>query len=320
MTPPVVTVTLNPAIDLTVVVPNLRIGDVHRARSARSNAGGKGVNVAGCLADWGVPVIATGLLGADNQAPFIEFFAAKGIIDRFQRVPGETRTNIKIADPERNETTDVNLPGPPVEDAILSQLLDDLDDLITPGTQIVLAGSLPAGLPDDSLVPMVTRFRDQGARVTLDSSDAPLAAALAAGTGSLPHCIKPNRQELETWAGHPLPDDSALLSAARALIDQGIALVVVSLGAEGALFVTKDQALRGQLPPRKALSTVGAGDAMVAGLVAAHGSESTLEDTARLGLAFAAAKLETVGPHLPDPGAVHTLAQLAQITSLAPLA
>jgi 1-phosphofructokinase len=111
-----------------------------------------------------------------------------------------------------------------------------------------------------------------------------------------------------------------LLSAARILIDQGIALVVVSLGAEGALFVTKDQALRGQLPPRKALSTVGAGDAMVAGLVAAHCAGNTLEDTARLGLAFAAAKLEAIGPHLPETEAVRALAQLAQITPLAPLA
>ncbi|MCF8483289.1 MAG: 1-phosphofructokinase [Rhodospirillum sp.] len=320
MTAPVITVTLNPAIDLTVVVPNLRLGEVHRAQSARSNAGGKGVNVAGCLADWGVPVIATGFLGVDNQGPFTDFFATRGITDHFLRIPGETRTNIKIADPDRNETTDVNLPGPWVDHDTLSRLTEEIEALVTPGTSVVLAGSLPSGLPDDSLVPMIRRLRARKAWITLDSSDAPLAAVLAAGAAVAPDCIKPNRQELESWIGHPLPDTAALLAAARALVAQGIALVVVSLGAEGALFVTRDLALRGWLPPRNALSTVGAGDAMVAGLVSAHRTGDSLETTARLGLAFATAKLETVGPHLPKPETVRTLAQEARITPVPPLA
>jgi 1-phosphofructokinase len=261
-------------------------------------------------------VIATGFLGADNQALFTEFFAAKGITDRFLRIPGETRTNIKIADHDHDETTDVNLPGPMVEPATLAQLIDTIEALTPAGTSVVLAGSLPSGLADTSLVPLIQRLRARKAWIALDSSDAPLSAVLAAGTAAAPDCIKPHRHELETWIGHPLPDSTALLAAARALVHQGIALVVVSLGAEGALFVTRDQALRGWLPPRKALSTVGAGDAMVAGLVAAHRAGDSLETTARLGLAFAAAKLEAVGPHLPAPQAVRALAQDAQITPI----
>ena len=121
---PVVTVTLNPAIDLTVVAPDMQLGKVNRASSAQSNAGGKGVNVASCLADWSVPVSAAGILGAGNTGPFEALFAAKGIRDLFVRTTGETRTNIKIADPARNQTTDVNLPGPSVDDAVLEGMCD----------------------------------------------------------------------------------------------------------------------------------------------------------------------------------------------------
>ena len=110
-TPDVVTVTLNPAIDLTVTVDRFVVGSVQRASAAVSTCGGKGINVAGCLADWGVPVVATGILGRANDDGFAEFFAAKGIGDRFVRTAGETRTNIKIANLFNGETTDINLPG-----------------------------------------------------------------------------------------------------------------------------------------------------------------------------------------------------------------
>jgi len=147
--------------------------------------------------------------------------------------------------------------------------------------------------------------------VVLDSSGPPLAAALAS-TGALPHCIKPNRHELEDWAVRPLPTDADLLDAARGLQRRGVSVVVVSLGADGALFVDGARALHGRLPPVQALSTVGAGDAMVAGLIAAFQQEGGLEDVARLSVAFAAAKLGCFGPNLPDPATVQALA--AQVT------
>ncbi len=115
-TPDVVTVTLNPAIDLTVTVDRLVVGHVQRASAALANCGGKGVNVAGCLADWGARVAATGVIGRSNDGAFADFFAGKGIADRFVRIAGETRTNIKIADTASGETTDVNLPGLRVSD------------------------------------------------------------------------------------------------------------------------------------------------------------------------------------------------------------
>jgi 1-phosphofructokinase len=311
---PVVTVTLNPAIDQTIMVEALKPGSVHRAKAVRHNAGGKGVNVASCLADWGTPVVATGLLGSGNAAPFEAMFAAKGIADAFLRLPGETRVNIKIADLAANDTTDINLPGLSADAGALGRVRETVLGLVEPGTPVLLAGSLPDGLPADAYAGLTADLSSAGARVVLDSSGAPLAAALAS-TGALPHCIKPNRHELEDWAGRPLLTDADLLAAARDLHRRGVAVVVVSLGADGALFVGGGRALHGRLPPVTALSTVGAGDAMVAGLIAAFQMDGGLEDVARLSVAFAAAKLGCFGPNLPDAATVRSLAAQVALTS-----
>ncbi|MCM8736916.1 1-phosphofructokinase [Azospirillum sp. A1-3] len=310
-TKPVVTVTLNPAIDQTITVDALKPGSVHRAKAVRHNAGGKGVNVASCLADWGTPVVATGLLGTGNAAPFEALFQAKGIADAFLRLPGETRVNIKIADLAANDTTDINLPGLTADPGALGRVQETVRRLVEPGIPVLLAGSLPDGLPTDTYAILTADLAAAGARVVLDSSGAPLAAALAS-TGALPHCIKPNRHELEDWAGRPLPTDADLLDAARGLQRRGVSVVAVSLGTDGALFVDGARALHGRLPPVQALSTVGAGDAMVAGLIAAFQQDGGLEDVARLSVAFAGAKLGCFGPNLPDPATVRALA--AQVT------
>ncbi|MBP2305398.1 1-phosphofructokinase [Azospirillum melinis] len=311
----VVTVTLNPAIDQTITVEALKPGSVHRAKAVRHNAGGKGVNVASCLADWGTPVAAAGLLGTGNAAPFEALFQAKGIADAFLRLPGETRVNIKIADLAANDTTDINLPGLSADAAAVDRVRETVLGLVEPGTPVLLAGSLPEGLPADAYAALTADLAAAGARVVLDSSGAPLAAALAS-TGALPHCIKPNRHELEDWAGRPLPTNADLLDAARDLHRRGVSVVVVSLGADGALFVDGARALQGRLPPVQALSTVGAGDAMVAGLIAAFQQDCGLEDVARLSVAFAAAKLGCFGPNLPDPATVRSLVAQVALTPI----
>lgn len=311
---PVVTVTLNPAIDQTITVEALRPGHVHRASAVGRNAGGKGVNVASCLADWGTPVIATGLLGDGNAAAFEALFAVKGIADRFVRLPGETRVNVKIADRAAADTTDLNLPGLTADPDALDRVRRTLRELVLPGTPVLLAGSLPDGLPADSYATLTADLRAQGARLVLDSSGPPLAAALAAP--DLPFCIKPNRHELEAWAGRPLPATADLLEAVRGLHRSGVAVVVVSLGADGALFVADGPALHARLPAVNALSTVGAGDAMVAGLIAAFGAELPLEGVARLSVAFATAKLGCFGPNLPGADAVRALAEKVELSTL----
>ena len=315
--PSVVTVTLNPAIDLTVTLDHLTLGEVHRARAAQSNVGGKGINVAGCLADWGTPVVATGVLGRANDVAFADFFAEKAITDRFVRAPGETRTNIKLADLATADTTDVNLPGLAVSPEAYDRVVQVLTALVRPDMPVVLAGSLPENLPADTWARLAADVARLGGRVVLDTSGAALAAALAEGAPALPHAIKPNRAELETFAGRPLPEIADLVAAARAQVARGIPLVVVSRGAEGALFVDTDEALLARLPPKTVLSTVGAGDSMVAGLVAALVEGAPLERIARLSVAFATSKLERLGPHLGSPVEVETLAAAVEVTAVA---
>jgi 1-phosphofructokinase len=314
MNGPIVTVTLNPALDQTVALARLQPGEVNIAHSVTLNAGGKGVNVAGCLADWGAPVLATGILGRDNAAPFEALFADKGIGNRFVLQPGSTRINIKVISDDDGATTDINLPGPALAAHTYAQLLEHLDDLSEPGRFVVLAGSLPAGLDVDTYAKLSARLTQQGARVLLDTSGAALCAALAGAV--LPFCIKPNLHELEQWAGHALATRAEIVGAARALHRQGVQQVVVSLAEQGALFIGRAGAWLATPPPITPISSVGAGDALVAGWLAAQHQGRDWQHSIRLALAFAAGKLAKIGPHLPAKDEVEQLAHAVTLYRL----
>lgn len=310
MTSPVLAVTFNPALDQTIILDHLRVGEVNRAQSAMVHAGGKGVNVASCLADWdheGVAV--TGILGADNEAAFKALFKAKAITDGFVRVPGETRTNIKLS--HDGDTTDINLPGLNISPSTVDALVVAVQRLACAEGLVLLAGSLPAGLSPDIYPLLAKQVVAAGARVLVDSSGAALEAALNGEV--MPCAIKPNREELEGFVGHKLADDAALLRAARELTTRGVALVVVSLGADGALFVTAAEALQASVPPMRVTSTVGAGDAMMAGIIAGLRESAGLERIARLGTAFASGKLAHPGAGLPSRQEVEALASRVKI-------
>lgn len=314
--PAIVTVTLNPAIDHAILLGELVPGTVHRARSSVRAAGGKGVNVAGCLSDWREagepPIVVTGLIGEINAPTFEEFFAAKGIADRFVRIPGHTRNNIKLLDESSGDTTAVNLPGLTPTAAHLERLRAVLAAEAVPGSIVVLSGSLPPGLPASGYRELIAHLAGRGVRVVLDTGRQPLRDALDAPAGLLPWAIKPNQHELEECAGERFADLGQMARAAHALCRRGVGLVVVSRGAEGALFVSERHVLLGRPPILRLTSTVGAGDALVAGLVAALAEDAEPERVARLALSFAAAKLGQHGPHLPDRAAV--LAQLDRMT------
>lgn len=283
----VVTVTPNPAIDWTVTVPGFAPGAVNRASADRSRPAGKGVNVAAALAGYGHRAAATGFLGRDNAAAFESFFAGLGIDDALVRVPGATRVGIKLVDPDRRETTDVNFPGPGVSAADVDALLARVDALAADGRWFVLAGSLPPGAEPALYAELTRRIRARGGRVVLDTSGDALRHALDA----VPHVVKPNVHELEALLGRALPTTRDVVDAARALLERGVELAAVSMGAEGALFVARDAVVHARPPSVAVGSTVGAGDAMVAGIVAARLTGLDLAETARLATAFSLAAL-----------------------------
>ena len=312
--PRIATVTLSPALDLTVRLPALAPGDVNRAGPAELRPAGKGVNVSVMLAVLGEPSLAAGLLGEGDLAAFGAFLRPFGVTPDFVSIPGRCRINVKLVETGAGRVTDVNPAGPEASPAALEALGDRLGQHAP--RIAVLAGSLPPGVPDTAWAELLRVLAAAGAEVLLDSSGPAFEAALAAG----PALVKPNRAELAGLLGRPLPDRAALVEGALALRDRGIGRVVVSDGGEGALFVLPGATLWAT-PPKVALTTtVGAGDAMVAGLAAAMARGLDAEATARLATGCAAAAVSRDvgggGGGVPALAEIERLAAATRIETL----
>jgi 1-phosphofructokinase len=306
-----ITVTTNPAVDQTIWVPGFRAGAVNRVVREQVTAGGKGVNVAAFLAAFGVPVFATGFLGRPNAGLFEAFFEQKQIPHEFVTVDGTTRTGIKIVDDVASATTDINFSGFHVDEQDLVALEDTLSDVVAPGRWVILAGSLPAGAPATTYRRLVTLVHECDGRVALDTSGPALREAVSAR----PDLVKPNREELEELSGRPLPNRGALTKAAADLTRAGVGTVVVSLGADGALFARDGKAAFATPPPVRVASTVGAGDAMVAGTIASILRMLELAEMAALATAFSAVAITQIGPYLDSP-AVEQTARTVSVEAL----
>ena len=285
----VITLTLNPAIDRTVTIPGFSVGSVNRVTHSEDRAGGKGINVAVALAEQGHRVAALGFLGRENPGVFTDIFAARGIEDRCIRLPGGTRVSIKIVDPVHGQTTDINFPGLAPAAADLVALREQL--AAVSGGWCVLAGSLPPGVATGIYHEFITTLKAGRVRTMLDTSGEALREALKAA----PDIIKPNVHELEALLARTLSSEAEVIAAARELIAEGAKLVVVSRGADGACFVTEGEAVIARPPSIPVNSTVGAGDAMVAGIVAAQLRGLSLAGCARLATAFSLAALTGTG-------------------------
>lgn len=308
----IATLSLNPAIDHTARISNFSAGRVNRVEWEQADAGGKGVNVASFLAHAGLPVAATGLFGSGNIEPFLELFERKGIEDRCVRLPGRTRVNVKITDPVLNQVTDINFPGLSPQPEDLAQQHEILDSLCTDTDWFVLSGSIPAGVPTEIYAELAERLKQRGKRVLLDASEEPLAEAVK----QAPDIIKPNIDELGELVGRQLESPAEVLVAAKTLLASGIGLAAVSMGAEGALFVEAGAALMALPPKIEVKSTVGAGDAMVAGILVGTLRGLDLARRARLATAFSLAALGEVGPNLPKMSVVESFAARVEIRAL----
>ncbi len=296
-----VTVTLNPATDQTVTIPNFAAGIVNRVADVVSTAGGKGVNVASTLADEGHTTAVTGFLGRDNPGVFEALFARKQIKDHFVRIAGQTRVGIKISDPVQQQTTDINFPGQaplPGDLDVLQERLAALD-----GRWFVLAGSLPPDVDVTIYRDLVATLNARGGSVLVDTSGEALRYAVEA----VPRIIKPNIHELEVLVGETLPGPRDVIVAARKLLARGIEMVAVSMGKEGACFVTAETVVTARPPAVVVRSTVGAGDAMVAGIIAGQLRRLPLATCARLATAFSLDAITRSGGDLTSPAEIERL-------------
>ncbi len=308
-----VTVTLNPAIDQAVMIPRFRANAVNRVTGEQRTAGGKGINVATFLADYGVPVVVTGFLGRSNAGLFEAHFAERRIEDRLVRVEGATRVNLKILNQVEGEVTDINFPGQRPTREEICRLMAVVGALSRDRGWFVLSGSLPLGCRDDMYFSLVNPLRRAGCQVLLDTA----GEALRQGLKAEPTVIKPNVRELEEALGRTLSTEKELVEAARRLVEEGVECVIVSRGAEGALWVDSKGALSARYRGRvKLQTTVGAGDALVAGYLAGRGEGLDCEATACLAIAFSIAALQRTGLALPDRSALKALAGDVEVKRL----
>jgi len=300
----ILTLTLNPALDLTVSLDALHSGQVNRSQAQHSHAAGKGLNVAQVLADLGHSVTVGGFLGADNLQPFEKLIAQRGFADCFVRVPGETRCNIKLVEAD-GRVTDINGPGPQVDEDACKQLLTRLGRIAPGHDAVVVAGSLPRGLSPQWLQLLLERLKAMGLKVALDSS----GEALRAGLQSAPWLVKPNTDELGEVLGSTVHSFAEQQAAARELIALGIEHVVVSQGEHGVNWFSAQGALSAVPPKVKVASTVGAGDSLLAGMVHGLLCADAPQQTLRLATAIAAQAVTQIGFGINDRS---QLAQLEQ--------
>lgn len=261
----VVTVTLNPAIDKTVTVPSLLVGGLNRVAETRIDPGGKGINVAKVLHDFGVQVRATGLIAGSQGQQLLGQLQAKGIEHQFTEIAGQTRVNMKIYDAESRVTTELNESGFAVEQGQLEAFAANLGELLGGADLLVLGGSLPQGVPADVYSRFVAMAQERGVRTILDAD----GAALKAGLEARPFAIKPNLYELEQLVGRELPEQADVVAAGRELLGGGLSLLVISMGGDGAIVMDERETYRVTPFAITPQSTVGAGDSMVAAI--AHG-------------------------------------------------
>ena len=289
----IVTVTLNPAIDRTLVVPKFKAGTVNRAVSTRIDSGGKGINVSKALKELGTESLACGLIAGQNGRYIKEQLSALGINYDFVEVPGQTRINIKIID-ENGMHTDINEPGFDVTESVFARLTDRVSNYAKHGNIIIISGSVPPNLPLGSYSELCCRACKKDVRLVLDADGEHLRAGLSAK----PYFIKPNLAELTAALGYKVETFEEIKQGAYTLIGEGAQNVAISLGAEGAMFINEKQTLFVRAPKVPVLGPVGAGDVMVAGIAHSMENSNNLETLARFAVAASAASVTIEGTRM----------------------
>lgn len=304
----VVTVTLNPALDLTGHLEQLNVGSVSLVDEGNFHAAGKGVNVAQVLCDLGAEVTVTGFLGQDNEQLFCQLFQDLGVNDQFIRVKGSTRINVKLVE-QSGSTSDINFPGVDVTPSDRERFETTLFELAENHDYFVIAGSLPRGISPEQCASWVQKLHDLGKKVLFDSS----RAALTAGVESHPWLIKPNDEELSQFVGRQLATPEQCKQAAEELTNKGIENIVVSMGADGVMWLNKGTWLHATPPKMNVVSTVGAGDTLVAGLCWGHMQNMDRPQLLAFATALSALAVSQIGVGVPNCKELQNIQQQIQI-------
>ena len=312
----IITVTLNAAIDKTLAVPNFRLGRRHRAVEQTAMAGGKGVNVARALRALGQPVIATGVAGGPTGTRIVEHLTDEGILNDFVRIREESRMSTAVVDPTSGDQTEINERGPSVSEAELELFVDKLLYLAKGAAVCVFAGSLPRGVDPALYANLIGELRKLGVTTVVDSEGDALRLAARAE----PDVVCPNEIEAEELVGHEFSDEGDRVSAVREIAATGAreSIMTLETGCLALVGEEPDRRLyRVMLEPREPRSSVGSGDAFLAGWLACRYQGSGPEHCLRFAVACGSESTQHFGAGVIDPREVERLASEVEVEELA---
>ncbi len=293
----IVTVTLNPSLDRTLEVDRFERGAVLRTSTPTLEPGGKGVNVTRALTANGVPSIAVLPIGGGEGADLSLLLEQSGVDARYVPVAGRTRSNITVSEAD-GTITKLNEPGPAFAAHEFEALIELVSSTVESGDWVIVSGSVPPEFTSQQVQALATSLADRGVNLAIDTSGDALVASLAAR----PRLLKPNRAELADIVGYPLDSISDVIAAAKGVRDKGVEIVLVSLGADGAVLVGPSTVVVGESRVDRPRSTVGAGDSFLAGFLSKFSVDETDVDAAMLeALAWGAAATSLPGTSVPGP-------------------
>jgi len=299
----IITVTLNAALDKTLEVPNFTVGRRHRSVEQTTMPG---VNIARALKRLGQPVIATGLAGGATGNMIVDALNDEAILNGFVRIREESRTNTAVLDPTTGVHTEINERGPAVSAHDLEMFRDKLLYLAKGASMCVFAGSLPRGVPPDVYAGLIRELRKLGVTTIADTEGEPLRLAARAE----PDLISPNELEAEELVGHEFNDidDRARAVVEMTRLGPAEAIMTVSDGCYASMLEGANHTLyRVRIEEQEARSTIGSGDAFLAGYIAARYQERPPVECLRYGVACGAESVQHFGAGLIDPAAVDRL-------------
>lgn len=305
----IITVTLNPAIDKTAQVEKMTPNGLNRLNNIILDVGGKGINVSKAIKELGGKSICTGFVAGNNGKWIEEKLESLGLEYKFRHVQGNTRINLKVLDRDMN-LTELNDTGDEIRENDLRYLKEELLEMTQPGDIVVLAGSVPAGVPVTIYQELTTLLKEKGAKVVMDADGELFTNGIEAG----PTLIKPNKYELCKYFGlDESVSDVELVSNAKKLLYKGIETVVISLGSKGAIFITAEETA--YVPGLKIIahSAVGAGDSMVGALTYGISEGLELIPLIKLAVATSAGAVMTKGTKAPSRSVVETLMEEVNI-------
>ncbi len=307
----IVTLTLNPAIDKTAEINPLVIGGLNRVKSFSEDVGGKGINVSKVVAMLGANSVATGFIGEKNSTIIESELNNINCKNEFIKVDGNTRVNLKLYD-NKNGITEINEPGIIANEQQEQQLMNNLLQYASKDNIFVLAGSMHKNANINMYEVIIKKIKAKDVYIILDADNEAFVHAIKAK----PNFIKPNKDELLRYFNKETASIDELIEMCKSLVDEGIQTVVLSMGKDGALFITKKEGFKSNVIDLKVESTVGAGDSMVGAFAYAKLNNLSFSDAAILAMACSNGAVTTKGTTPPSLELVNELKKRVELKKI----